>query len=98
MAETLKLTKPLQVGGEEVSELTLTEPNVGMLDGVQLRITAEGELNIDLGAICVLLGRMANIPPSAAQKITIRDALGAKEVIADFFVDSLQTGETLLPN
>ena len=94
MAETLKLTKPIRSGGEDVSELTLTEPTLGMLDGVQLRITAEGELNIDLGAIRILLGRMANITPSAAEQITIKDAIGAKDVLADFFGDFLPTGET----
>ena len=94
MAETLTLTKPIRVDGNDVSELTLTEPNLGMLDGVKLRISAEGELNIDLGAIRVLLGRMANIVPSAAAQITIKDAIKAKEVIADFFDDFLQTGET----
>ena len=98
MGETLTLTKPIRSGGEEVSELTLVEPNIGMLDGVKLRITAEGELNIDLGAICILLGRMANITPSAAKTISIKDALRAKDVIADFFDDFLQTGETSLPN
>ena len=51
MAETLTLTKPIRIGGEDVSDLTLTEPTLGMLDGVKLRITAEGELNLDLGAI-----------------------------------------------
>ena len=94
MAETLTLTKPIRIGGEDVSELTLTEPTLGMLDGVALRITAEGELNLDLGAIRILLGRMASIPPSAAKDITIKDAIAAKDVIADFFGDFLQTGET----
>ena len=94
MAETLKLTKPIRVGGEDVTELTLTDPTLGMLDGVALRISAEGELNIDLGAIRILLARMANVPPSAAKDITIKDALAAQEVVADFFGDFLQTGGT----
>ena len=85
MAETLTLTKPIRVGGEDVSELTLTEPTIGMLDGVKLRITADGELNIDLGAICVLLGRMANIPPSAAKSITIKDAAQGQGGDGKFF-------------
>ena len=94
MTTPLKLTKPIRVGAEDVTELTLTEPTLGMLDGVSLRISAEGELNIDLGAIRILLARMANIPPSAAQDITIKDALAAQEVVADFFGDFLQTGAT----
>ena len=94
MTTTLTLTKPIRVGAEDVTELTLTEPTLGMLDGVSLRISAEGELNIDLGAIRILLARMANIPPSAAQNITIKDALAAQEVVADFFGDFLQTGAT----
>ena len=98
MATTLTLTKPIRVDAEDITELTLTEPTLGMLDGVSLRISAEGELNIDLGAIRLLLARMANIPPSAAQNITIKDALAAQEVVADFFGDFLQTGETSLPN
>jgi len=90
----LRLSKPLRFGGEDSRELTLVEPTIGMLEGVNLRITAEGELNIDLAAIRILLGRMANIPPSAAKDISIRDALQAKDLIADFFGDSLQTGGT----
>ena len=94
MAQKLTLTKPIRAGGEDVSELTLSEPTIGMLDGVKLRITAEGELNIDLGAIRVLLGKMANIPPSAAEQITIKDAIGAQDALAGFFGDFLPTGET----
>ena len=98
MAETLMLSRPLRVGGEDVMSLTLREPTLGMLDGVALRITAEGELNIDLGAIRLLLGRMADIPPTVASELTIRDAIAAKDVIADFFGDFLPTGEASLPN
>ena len=94
MGQSLALTRPIRVGGEDVSTLTLTEPTIGMLEGVHLRITAEGELNLDLGAIRILLGRMANIPPSAAKEITLKDALRAKDAIADFFDDFLPTGET----
>ena len=94
MATTLTLSKPLRVGAEDVSELTLIEPTLGMLDGVSLRITSEGELNLDLGAIRLLMGRMANIPPSSAKNITLKDAIRAKDVIADFFDDFLPTGGT----
>ena len=87
MATTLKLTKPIRSRRlKTVSELTLTEPTLGMLDGVNLRITAEGELNIDLGAIrrsCSAAWR--TFTPSAAKDITIKDALAAQEVVADFF-------------
>ena len=98
MAVTLKLTKSISVGGQDVFELILSEPTLGMLDGVTLRITAEGELNIDLGAMRVLLARMANIPPSAASNMSIKDAISAKEVLSDFFDDFLGTGGTNLPN
>ena len=94
MANTLKLSKPIRSEGEDKTELALREPTLGMLDGVYLKISMEGELNIDLGAVRILLGRMADIPPSAAKQISVRDAFAAKDIIADFFGDFLPTGES----
>ena len=91
MAE-ITLTKPIRHGGEDLTKITLNEPTIGMLDGVLLRITGEGELILDLQAIRVLIGRMAALPPTVAAQITVKDALAAKDVLADFFDDFLPTG------
>lgn len=93
MEHKLTLSTPIRTGGEDVSELTLRQPTLGMLDGVRLDISAEGGLSIDLGAIRVLVGRMADIPPSAAKTISVKDAFGAKDALKDFFGDVLPIGE-----
>ena len=89
---TIPLSRPVQAHGETLTELTLTEVDLGALEGVNLVIDQDGKLQIDLGDLHRLIAGMANIPPSAAKRILIKDALAGKEAIADFFGISLPTG------
>ena len=89
---TIPLSRPIPLGDETLSEITLSEVDLGSLEGVNIVISDEGDLKLNLGDLHRLVAAMAKIPPSSAKKITIRDALAAREKIADFFGISLPIG------
>lgn len=89
---TIPLSRPIQAHGETLNELTLSEIELGSLDGINLVVDDSGSLRLNLGDIYRLLSAMANIPPSSAKKILVKDALAARDTIAGFFGVSLPTG------
>ena len=95
MAEplTVRLSAPIQAHGETVSELTLREPTLGMLDDVHLFVGSAGELRVNLGDLHRVVAGMAGIPPSAARAISLRDLGEIGPALAGFFGLSLGTGD-----
>jgi len=89
---TIPLSTPLDAHGETVTEITLSEIELGDLDGINIVIDDAGALRINLGDLHRLVAAMARIPTSSAARLRLRDALAAKEKIADFFGISLPTG------
>ena len=87
----IRLSHPIEAHGEQVTELQIGELTVGMLEGIEMRVE-EGAMVWDLGSIARFLSNAAAIPPSAAKRIAVRDLIGAREALQDFFVGSLQTG------
>lgn len=85
---TVRLSRPIQAHGEEVTELTLREPTIGDLDGVQVTITGDG-CTIDLGAVARVAAGMAGVPPSAVRAISIRDLPALARPVFDFLGESL---------
>ena len=59
-------------------------PTLRHLKGVRVKVGADG-LDIDLGDIPAVISPMANIPLSAAEKISIRDSRQAAAGGAGFF-------------
>ena len=90
---TITLKSSIEAHGEQVTELTLTEPDLGALDGVDIAIT-EGALKFNLGDMRKIFAAMAGIPPSAAGKIKLGDVRQVVEVVLDFLDISLPTGES----
>ena len=70
MTETFKLSEPIRVGGEEVTELTLRKPTVDMLQGTNLVVTGDGGLRIDADVVIKVFAKLANIPPSSVKQIS----------------------------
>ena len=94
MTEVFKLSEPITVGGEEVTELTLQAPTVAMLQGTSINISADGGLDISADVVMNVFRRMANIPPSSVQQISGADYMRMVEVYTLFFGESQETGVT----
>jgi|MDSZ01.3.fsa_nt_gb hypothetical protein len=88
------LKKPITAHGEDVKELTLNEPTLGALDGVDLEISSEGRVKINLGDIAKIVANMADIPPSSAAQISIFDLREIAPAVMDFLGGFLATGES----
>lgn len=88
----IPLKHPIEAHGQTVTELELRGITLGALEGVRLKVDVGGSLDIDLGDVTRLVAGMAQIPPSSAAQIDIRDAVAAKDVLAGFFTAFLATG------
>lgn len=82
---TVKLSKPIQAHGEELTEITLKEPTIGTLQGIR----TGGPEGFDLGQLTTIVSKLGGIPTSAAAKIPLRDLMPLKEQFEDFFDVSL---------
>ena len=89
---TIKLSRPIRVGNEERSELTIKEPELGALKGLQLEIPAEGGLRLRASDLIEVIAALAAIPPSSAHKIALRDLTKFRPIVNDFFTDVLGDG------
>lgn len=89
----LKLSKPIDAHGQPVTELGFREPTAGDIAacGHPLIIGGDGEtFQFDGEATVKLIARLADIPPSAAQKMSLRDYQAAAMLITGFFGDGDQ--------
>ena len=75
--QSVELSKPINVEGEEVHELTLREPTVADLKVIK-KIKDEMEQDLEL------ISRMADVPKPALDRITARDFKKLQEVMMDF--------------
>ena len=94
MSETFKLSEPIRVGGEEVTELTLRKPTVDMLQGTNLEVTGDGGLVMSADVVLKVFGKLADISPSSVKQISGDDYMRMVEVYTRFFGQSPETGET----
>ena len=85
---TVHLRTPIEAHGETVSELTLSEPTLGVLDGVHVEIGTSGGVRIDLGNLHRLIAGMAGIPPSSARQIRVTDMAPLARAVMDFLPPS----------
>lgn len=89
----IPLSRPIEAHGEKISSLTFSEPDLGMLEGIHITVTGEGEVKLNLGDLPKVVSRLANIPPSAASKISLVDSPKLLEAVKGFFGEFLATGE-----
>ena len=81
---TVRLRTPITAHGERVEELTLAEPTLGVLDGVQLEVATSGRVRVDLGDLHRVIAGMAGIPPSSARQIRVTDLAPLASAVLDF--------------
>ena len=94
MSETFKLSEPIRVGGEEVTELSLRKPTVDMLQGTKLEVTGDGGLVMSADIVMRVFGKLADITPGSVKQISGDDYMRMVEVYTRFFGGSPETGET----
>lgn len=63
---TVLLSRPINVEGEQVQELTLTEPTVKDLAAIK-------KIKDDMAQDLELIGRLAKVPPPALKNLTAKD-------------------------
>ena len=83
-AVTVHLRTPIEAHGETLSELVLSEPTLGVLDGVHIEIGASGGVRLDLGDLHRVVAGMAGIPPSSARHIRMADMAPLARAVMDF--------------
>lgn len=93
---TVSLSRPIQAHGNTVHELTLKEPTLGDLEGVEPFHIRAGDGGTTLiprvGEFPAVISRLANIPLSSAKSISVADLMSIGGVIADFFGIAPQIG------
>ncbi|MFP3943816.1 MAG: phage tail assembly protein [Alphaproteobacteria bacterium] len=91
-AKTITLKRPIEAHGKEVTELTFREPTLGVLDGLEIEVTGDGGVKLNLGDIVKLVASMAEIPPSSARQIALSDLKEIAGEVQDFFEQFLPAG------
>jgi len=89
----ITLKSPIKIQGIETTELMLSEPDLGVLDDVHIEVSGEGKVRLNLGDIPKLIANMANIPPSDAKKIKLKDMREIIPPVMDYLGEFLPTGE-----
>lgn len=84
---TVTLKHPIQANGEELRAVTLQRPQVRHLKALD---RAKG----DVERAALLIGELAQLPPSAVDQLDGEDFAALSEVVADFFGGRLPTGGT----
>lgn len=81
---TMKLTRPIEAHGEELTELQIRDPDAAALKGVMAAIGPDG-LKFDVGDVLKIIAAGAGIPPSSAEKMSMKDVLTNTKGILGFF-------------
>lgn len=93
-AETrITLKHPIEAHGEKVTELTLKEPTLGVLDDIEVVVNGSGGARLNLGDLHKLVAGMAGIPPSAAKQIRVSDLGPIGAAVMDFLSAVLPAGD-----
>jgi hypothetical protein len=92
---TMKLRNPIQAHDKKVSEITLRKPtgNDFVKCGLPFKFSATGR-EIDTVATNALIGRLADIPTSAAGSLEASDWIDAMAIVLDFLGDTTETSYT----
>lgn len=86
------LKHPIEAHGETIKTLEMEDPDLGMLDDVEIVIKGDGSVRVNLGDLPKIVANLTGIPPSAAKKIKIKDMGEITMKVMDFFQEFLPTG------
>lgn len=84
MSNTIKLSKPVMRGENEITSITLHEPNAGSLRGISI----SDLLNLNTDAITKLIPRISDpkLTEQEMQRFGLRDLANMGGAIANFFL------------
>lgn len=99
----VRLSQPIKNGKEEISELDFGEVDLGVLQDIDIVFEIDAgdaesgkprafKIRVDLGHIPRLISNMADIPYSAAKRVSFADAFRIGNELLDFIVPSPGTG------
>jgi hypothetical protein len=92
----VKLSKPITVAGEPVTELDLREPTVEDVTDIgypfSMIPTDNGtEIKLDVKAVLKYASRLAGVPPSSLKTISLGDLSNLQTMVMGFFGDEAET-------
>jgi len=95
----VKLSRPMEVDGEQVSEITIKEPTLGnyrVLDQLQLSGDQAGGFTFgNLGSLAYHgVRELGGLTAEQAGQISLADMMAIAGAVMDFFGVSLPTGKT----
>ncbi len=97
MSITIKLSKPVQSEGAEISDLTIREPNgeditvcgypfrVYLSSDTDVDAKKEQEAKIDTVVLTKIAARLANVPPSTIKRLSVKDYQKVVDTVMSFF-------------
>jgi hypothetical protein len=88
---TITLKKPIEVGGEKITELRFDELTVKTIRevGMPFSLDASGNAStvIDANAIAKYVHKLCKVPPSTVDKLCPADFMACTAVVMGFFGD-----------
>lgn len=94
MMATVKLSTPIEVAGETITELSMREPTAREMRSLGDPFTpvygADGStraLNFDNETVVQYLSKLCTVPPSTIDKLTAKDFLSARGELTRFFFE-----------
>lgn len=87
------LSRAIEAHGSKVTELTLNEPTLGLLDDINIEITGDGNIRFNTAEIKKIISKLAGIPTSSVDQIALKDLGVLGKSVAEFFEEFLPTGE-----
>jgi len=84
----ITLSKPINAHGEEVGELTLSDPTYAQIEknGMPFFSTDDNEIKVDMKSALRYLPDMAGVPPSSIEQMSPPDLVKAAYGVLSFFM------------
>ena len=83
MSKTYRLEKPIKYGDDELTELTIEEPNAGQI--AELGYPFDMKSNIIPKVVLDYLTKLTALPPSTIKQLSARDFMQLSGVVVSFF-------------
>jgi hypothetical protein len=96
----VKLRKPIQLGSEEITQLTFREPTAGDIERCGNPVNIDfisgdtPKMTFDAKAMSAMMGVLAGVPPSTIKKMNTRDWNSAAWNLASFFLPDMSDPTT----
>ena len=96
----VKLRKPIQLGSEEITQLTFREPTAADIERCGNPVNIDfisgdtPKMTFDAKSMSAMMGVLAGVPPSTIKKMNTRDWNSAAWNLASFFLPDMSDPTT----